>query len=108
MGVIVRDMNLKVSLPAPIKRKVQNEIQRILKPTFFKDIPLSDIADKIKPFNVYLIDVDGTDWSGFLTGRDGRADFDLAYNGLYVKNAMFHMTWHKMESGNYEVIGYIS
>jgi len=109
MATIVRDMSLKTVLPPAVKRKVQREIERVLRPTYFRSIPLSDIADRIAPLNVHLIDDDGTEWSGFLTGADGRADFELAYNGLHVKNALFHLTWHKMDmSGNYEVIGYIS
>jgi len=109
MTTIVHDMRQKTTLPSAVKRKVQKEIQRILEPNYFKAIPLQGIADAIRPLGVYVISEDGTEWAGFLTGADGRAHFDLAYNGLHVKNAVLYLTWHKMEvSCNYEVVGYIS
>ena len=109
MTTIVRDMSLKTTIPSAVKRKVQKAVQRVLEPTYFKKIPLGDLFSALRSLEVHLIDEDGTEWSGMLLGRDGRASFDLAYNGLHVKNATLQLTWHKMDmSGNYEVIGYIS
>lgn len=107
MPKIVEDLSQRIVLPPKTKRGVQRAVERVLKPTFFSAIPLQDIFDAIKSVGVDVIDESGDEWSGFVTGDDGRADFDLAYAGKKAKSIALHLTWHKMPSGRYEVIGYV-
>jgi len=103
------------------KRILQKEISELLKPTYFEQIPLGKIFDVFKKYNIYATQEDGTEWSGMLMGgadcgsnkaQDQRATFDLASKDRFGKlspiNLAFYMTWCKMPSGKYEVIGYVS
>lgn len=115
------DMNAKPNpMPSKLKNTLQNEVHRILKPTYFEQIPLKDIFDVFAANGVMAVQEDGTKWSGMLVGGKGcgedgaesqRADIELAIkNGPWWKitTSALSITWCKMPSGKMEVIGYIS
>ena len=107
----VGDVSAKpITLPANIKRQAQKELGIVLKPTYFSEIPIQDIQDALERYGVYMVDEEGSIWSGFLMGDDSQADFDLMYEGRPVGNSMLRLSWYKMSerSGKYEVIGYLS
>ena len=109
-------------LNASIRRKMNVDIQKLLKPTYFHSIPLSDIFDILEKYGIVALQEDDTKWSGFLLGgvsRTEQVNFTLGFmntkydlHGLdtyqQVKNAMLVLTYYKMGSGKYEVIAYIS
>ena len=104
-------------LNAPIRKKINRELTAL--PNYHEGIPLEIIEEILKKYNLLLLQEDYTPWSGFITGREGQADFTLGYfdtayeqNGLTaytpIENAALIMTWYKMQSGKYEIVTYIS
>lgn len=70
------------------------------------------ITDAFTKNNVVLLDDDLTAFEGLLTGAQGRASFMLGLepaqpDGTYApSNTFFHLQWHKMPTGKYELNGY--
>lgn len=108
------------SIPAALRKSLQKAVAEVLKPTFFTQIPISDIDQALRANGCLLVQEDGTPWSGFLTGREGRAQLDIAPLANVQNNESFDqyvpfdntvllIMWYKMEqTGRYEVTGYIS
>lgn len=70
---------------------------------YYPEVPLSDIFAIVEKKAGMVVQEDGTPWSGLLCGDDGRAKFEVAgYKFL------LHLTWHRMPSGNYEIVAYVS
>lgn len=101
------------------RNKLNKEIQRLLQPTYFREIPLNDIFQILDKYDIVPVQEDNTYWSGLLTGgiKDtAQTYFDLAWKyskegNIYtepVNNAMLALSYYKMPSGKYEVIGYIT
>lgn len=97
-------MNSKI--PANIKKKVNDELHDI--GNYHESIPIRTIEDILEMFNISLINEDGSAFSAIFTGREGRTTIDLAINNVPVTNSMLSLTWHKMPSGRYEIISYLS
>jgi hypothetical protein len=104
-------------LPTKLRNQLNKAVAQILAPNFFKEIPLQDIDNAMRQAGCLLVQEDGTPWSGFFTGREGRAQIDIAplssknEQGMYVPfdNAVLLIMWYKMEqTGLYEVTGYVS
>ena len=114
----------RVTLKAPIKKKINKELINLTTPKhktqYFREIPLQDIWNILKKYGVVVLQEDGTKWDGFLTGRSAQTYFDIAPVNSEVEghskyrihipytNAKLALSWHKMSSGNYEVITYIT
>ena len=90
---------------------------------YFPNIPLGQIMELFSKHGLVMLQEDNTQWSGFFTGADGHATIDVASSSsahemqqgknvytAYVPftNTMLDITWHKMESGRYEVVAYLS
>lgn len=103
-------------MPASIRNRANRKISEIASGAPRRDIPLSDIDAVLRDLGYLLVQEDGTPWSGFLTGREGRANIDIGILGTQdedqihetVSNAMLVITWHKFPTGRYEVIAYVS
>ena len=98
-----------VAIPAAKRHKINvglHEIGRV----YHKSIPLSDIFDILKSNGVMPVQEDGSEWSGLLSGREGKAHIDLKAMGENAQDfkSVLVLTWHKMESGRYEVVAYLS
>lgn len=105
-----------------IKSLVRNKINKELQALgdYHKGIPLGTIFGILKKYGIMVIQEDGTEWSGFLTGREGRAEFDVAdinskedSTNQYTRvfDHVLVMTWYKTENRKdrtYEVITYLS
>jgi hypothetical protein len=121
---IMVDMSQK---RVPLTSYLQNMINKELNNmgSYFAQIPLDIIKNILKKYGIYLVQEDGTPWSGFLTGskncgEDGAekqmARFDMIYIGkrkneeekTYLLNTWLHMTWCKMTSGKYEVVKFVN
>ena len=105
-------------LPAGLKNKINKGIQKIVKPTYFREIPLSDLFQVLNHFGIVALQEDQTEWSGFLTGgvdKTAQVYFDLGWvedkdsdnRYLLIKNAKLAMSYFKMPSGKYEIISYV-
>jgi len=107
------------ALPQSKRNKLNKEIQKFLKPTYFKQIPLNDLFEILEKYGIVPVQEDNTYWSGMLTGgvKDTvQTYFDLAWKDSKegdtytepVNNAMLALSYYKMSSGNYEIIAYIT
>lgn len=105
------------------RKKLNADLQKILKPTYFKAIPLEQMFKVLEKHGLVPLQEDNTYWSGFLMGgvkNTEMVNFNLGYKDEYkeehrlkrymaVPNAVLVMTYYKMpQSGNFEVIAYVS
>ena len=76
--------------------------------TYHNSIPLGEIDDILKENGCYLVQEDGTPWSGFLCGRNSRTTFTL--HNLYNQEIdnVVALSWYKFDTGRYEINAYIS
>jgi len=115
VGQLLHEAKLP-KMTAPLRRKLNTELQKVLKKTYFKSIPLDDITKALEKGGVVMTQEDHRLWSGMLMGDSAQDSFDLApkeseVNGVYnpYLNSVLVLSWYKREeSGNIEVIGYIS
>jgi len=114
----------RVTLKTPIKKKINKELINLTTPKnktqYFRAIPLQDIWDILKKYNIVVLQEDGTKWDGFLTGRSAQTYFDIASIDSEVEgyskyrihvpytNAQLALSWYKMSSGNYEITTYVT
>jgi hypothetical protein len=122
MSDINPDLISKKKLKAGDRKKVNTQIQKLLKPTYFKDIPLDGLFSILEKNGLIAIQEDNTRWSGLLLGGSDRTEmvhFNLGWKNestkihgmdvfMAVPNAVLTMTYYKMQSGKFEVIAYVS
>lgn len=107
------------SIPANIRKKINNAIHDL--GNYHQEIPLQNIFDICKQYDIVPLQEDGTHWSGLLVGgaecgtekaRDQIARFDLATRGedgrFIPANNIIWLSWCKMGSGKYEIVSYVS
>jgi len=85
-------------------KQAQKNVYVLLKPTYYTSIPLGDIYEAVEKTGLAIPE---DEKNCLLTGRDGRATWPLTFSGLPAP-ARLWITWHKMETGRYEVIGAVS
>lgn len=114
----------RITLKAPIKKKINKELINLTTPKnktiYFRQIPLQDIWSILRKYGVIVLQEDGTKWDGFLVGRQAQTYFDIAPIDSEIEghskyrihvpydNARLALSWYKMTSGNYEVTTYIT
>lgn len=109
-----------LAIPSSIKNKASKDVQKVMPPNTYHDhIPLERIFSRLKTHGLVPLDDDNTEWSGILAGKSGRALIKLAHIDSHYtgagsvttftpyKNAL-NITWHKMESGKFEIVTYIT
>lgn len=96
-----------VKIPPGIKNKVNKALADVGK-KYWDAIPIVDISGIMSPLGLELVNEDGTPFSAFFTGEEGRASIDLKLNGQQIKNCVLSMQWYKMPSGRYEIVAYLS
>ena len=99
-----------MKINAKVRKEAGKAIWNTLKPTYFDSIPLLGIQDALKPFSLMICDEEGNPWEGLLCGREAHEIFPVASTEGQgkVENASLCLSWYKMPSGRYEVIGYLS
>ena len=109
-------------LTQPVIKKINKEIHKYVKDTYYKQIPLDDIFNAMKKFGIVALQEDQTEWDGMLLGGVKKTEqiyFDLGFidsdNKRYhlpmyevIPNARLNLSYFKMTSGKYEVLAYIS
>ena len=106
------------TLNAKIKKSI-NKVLHGFGITYHHQIPMQDIFDALNVYKIIALQEDGTKWSGWLMGEDGRATIDIGPKASVreedgeifyspYNNTMLILTWHKMQSGKYEVVAYLS
>lgn len=99
-----------------VKRKVNDDLDRLTKNTYFNSIPVEEIEEVLDKHNIVMLQEDYTEFDGFFTGDDGRENIDLAYkdseeNGRYepFMNTSLVLSWYKrQETGHFEIVCYLS
>ena len=108
----------RLTLKAPIKKKMNNEIRKITTPknktVYFKAIPLQPIVDVLEKYGATILQEDNTEWDGFLLGAAGTINFIMApldsKEGMFYtpySNTRLNLQWYKMQSGKYEINCYV-
>lgn len=89
-----------------IRRKINNALHNIGR-TLHDAIPFPAIEAAFIAHELILLDDDGTALRGVIfCGEDGRADFSVRGDRGEITNAALHMTWHKHDTGRYEIVAY--
>jgi len=121
---VAESVNMKInSVKSPkiksgVRSKINREIGNLISPKnqtkYFDKVPLKDLFNILDKYGVVPLQEDNREWSGFLTGREGKASFDLAPKDSKVDdtytpypNTVMRMTWYKMPSGKYEIVCYL-
>ena len=111
----------KKPLKAGVKSKINKGLQKVLKKTYFKAIPLDEMFKVLEKEGVVPLQEDNTYWSGLLIGGSDKTqmvNFNLGWANEFQKvhgikmyqaipNSTLNMSYYKMPSGKYEVIGYV-
>lgn len=109
----------KEILSSSLKNKINKSLIDLTTPkhktVYFKEIPIKEISNILKKFDIVILQEDNTKWSGFLVGESSYTTFDIAnikseINNVYkpISNVLLVLQWHKMSSGKYEINTYIS
>lgn len=87
-------------------KKANDAIFDFITNKYFQAIPLTEIFAIVERAGLNL---DDEEQQCILCGRDGTSDWQLydPATGKEVDHKLV-MTWHKMESGRYEVVAYVS
>ncbi len=85
-------------------KRANNALHDLISGQYFSAIPLDRLYD-ICEAQGFTFDAESK--ACFLCGRDGRATWELFQDGRSAKR-MLVVTWHKMDSGRYEVVAYVS
>ena len=109
-----------VSLPAKIKRDINNRISSLTNGQYFEQIPLQDLFDILKSHNINAIQEDGMNWEGMLMGgkecgdpegSNQNVNFELVVENegqrSLIRNSMLTLAWCVMPSGKYEITSYL-
>lgn len=122
MDHIHPDWISKKILKVSDRKKINKDLQKLLAPTYFKKIPLNDMFKVLEKHGLVPIQEDNKYFDGFLIGgvKDTvMVNFNLGWKNelvddkgikkyMAVPNAFLTMSYHKMPSGKWEIIGYIS
>ncbi len=108
-------------LTQPVIKKINKEIHKYVKDTYYQQIPLDDIFNAMKKFGIVALQEDQTEWDGMLLGGVKKTEqiyIDLGWADTkdendydrheVVPNARLNLSYYKMESGKYEVLAYVS
>ena len=108
------------NISAKVRNSINKKLQKALKQIYFRKIPLRTIFEILESEHVVPVMEDGTYWEGLLLGRESREVFELADDSYFLPvgnskvyapytNCMLVLSYYKMpETGNYEVIAYVS
>lgn len=95
-------------------RKALNNVIHGITLGYRNSVPLDLIDDALRSKGYRLIQEDDTDWSGILCGADGHCWIAMAQanaDGSWrerVNNSGLALSWHKMPSGRWETVAYLS
>jgi hypothetical protein len=101
-----RDRRTRSATDARAARVANDQLYDLTHGQYFQGIPLGEIFAIVERAGFHL---DPQEKECILTGRDGKATWDLYGGPGQPLNHMLVLTWHKMETtGRYEVVVYVS
>lgn len=91
---------------AAAARTANDQLYDLTHNRYFTSIPLGEIFGIVERAGFHL---DPEEKECFLTGREGKATWDLYGEPGQEVDHMLVLTWHKMDvTGRYEVVTYVS
>ena len=87
--------------------RINAKLTRIGK-SYHEHVPLGIMFGYLNEEGIIATQEDGTQWSGILSGKEGRATIDLAGPEGPIVNSMLVLSWYRMDSGRYEVVAGLS
>lgn len=101
LNKIATDLDAKAEKRA--RSKANEGLNKLLTNKYFPSLPIADIANVLKQNGLDPEYEDPEGLSGIYTGREGKI------NPLQVgPNSWLALSWHKMTSGNFEIVSYVS
>lgn len=92
----------------PQQRKAVNKKLGAISSTHHISVPITEIDQVLRDSEMKLIQEDGTDWSGFLCGRQGGCHIQVAsMDGTPYPNLLC-LQWYKDQSTTFEINCYLS
>jgi hypothetical protein len=105
-GVVAGSRGARGATDARAARAANDQLHDLTHGRYFHGVPLDEIFAAVERAGFHL---DPQEKECILTGRDGRATWDLYRAPGQPLNHMLVLTWHKMEvTGRYEVVVYVS
>lgn len=110
----------KRKITQPIRNKINKEIDKVVKQTYFEKIPLKTLFNVLEKYGIVPVQEDNTYWSGMLAGGVDKTEqvyFDLAWadskeGNIFtemIPNAKLALSYYKMpKSGRYEIISHLT
>lgn len=98
-----------MKLASSVRTRANTYLAKISK-EYYKTVPLDVIFKRLAELDIIVVDEEGSDWQGFISGKEGRIRLDLVDRNTReeITNSMLILTWYKMPSGKYEVVTYLS
>lgn len=87
-------MSKPTKLPAKYRARINRELDKLCK-NYFKEIPITEIQSILNEFELNIPE-------GIYCGREGESMEEVGH-GVWLR-----MTWYKLESGNFEIVAYVS
>jgi hypothetical protein len=95
-------------IPTNLRKKINNKIYALTK-TLHNHIVLSEIDFILREHGLFLIQEDGTPWSGFLLGENSHTTIEIGNEFGKVTNSVLAISWYRYSNtGRYETVAYIS
>jgi len=79
----------------------------IINRTYYPSIPIDEINSILIDNRVWLVQENGSPWSGMSFDDSGMIYIDVANEKGIFQNTMLYVSWSKMNNGNYEVNTYL-
>lgn len=90
----------------PSAKRANDQLYDLVNNKYFTAIPLDQIFDIVEGAGFHF---DADEKQVILTGRDGKASWDLYDRPGHLAKHMLVLQWHKMDvTGRYEVVAYVS
>ena len=117
---MLNEIKNETKLLAPLRKKINKDLTNLTslknKTQYFDNIPLQTISNILEKHGIRILQEDNTKWSGFLMGNSSNTKFSVGYiqtkdnRNIYtpIENTFLILSWHKMSSGRYEIVTYIS
>ena len=90
-------------------RKIINHFLWDISRCLHKEIPIERIDEILREQGWKLVQEDGTDFEGIFCGNDGKANIEvMEVASNYHLNGFIVLSWHRFDTGKYEILVYLS
>ena len=91
-----------------IQRRINKELVNTIG-SYSDGLPIGRIDEVLQNSGFHLVNEDGTPFSAIFCGESSYCIIQIADVGTKkVANRVLWLSWHKMPSGKYEIVTYVS